>query len=335
MKAIVVPAVLAASFLLSAAAHAQGRDLPVPAEFPPASFTGAQYVDSTGCAFIRAGFDGSVNWVPRVDRNRRPVCGLTPSLRGGGQQMAAAPEPAPAPAAQPATPRRAEVQQPRRTTRQVQVQPAPAPEIVIAPAPQETRRVVSGPATHCPNYDAVGQQWTRATPPSRVRCGPQRIHPVDGQQTWGPGGRVWQGDAAAVPEGYRPAWRDDRLNPNRGRGTAAGDAQMRTVLTETVPMQEAAPAPAAATLSTRNATVRPATGAERFVQVGSFAVAGNAHATATRFQAMGLPVRMVNTRRGGQSLSVVQIGPVAGDAEVARALSAARGAGFGDAFVLR
>ena len=69
--------------LLTAACSTATRDLQgetLPAEFPPTTFREAQYVDSRGCAFIRAGFDGNVTWVPRVSRDRRPVCGLQPSL---------------------------------------------------------------------------------------------------------------------------------------------------------------------------------------------------------------------------------------------------------------
>lgn len=54
-----------------------------PAEFPPASFKGNQFVDSRGCIYIRAGIDGNVTWVPRVSRNRKQVCGYKPTVVAG------------------------------------------------------------------------------------------------------------------------------------------------------------------------------------------------------------------------------------------------------------
>lgn len=102
-KRIASLAILAATCAFTfgeVAAQSLARDTG-PAEQPPASFTGNQYVDSRGCVYIRAGVDGNTNWVPRVSRNRQLVCGLTPSL--GGTATAAAPAPAPrsAPAAAP------------------------------------------------------------------------------------------------------------------------------------------------------------------------------------------------------------------------------------------
>jgi len=342
-------------------ADAQGaRDPYVPAEMPPASFSGEQYVDSTGCAFIRAGFSGQTNWVPRFDRERNPVCGLTPSV-GGEPAVAAAPEPAPTPPPAPAPERVAVPPAPAQTVPRVAAAriapraapPAHAPQAVRPAAPAY---VVSGPLTYCPNYDAIGQQHTRVDGREALRCGPQAVHPSDGLRTSGDG--VWQphGGARAIPEGYRLAWDDDRLNPNRGRGTVSGQAQMHRIWTNTVPMQLidpqgpstvpyglAIPAPKAH-VSTRGAAVRqtppvaappaaaPAATGHRFVQVGSFGVPENARGTVQRFQAMGWPVRTAQLRSGGRVLDVVMIGPFSTQDDLAAALRAARQAGFGDAF---
>lgn len=74
------------------------RDAGPPAEFPPASYKGKQYVDSRGCMYIRAGIDGNVTWVPRVNRQRQLICGQRPSL-SPSQLAGAAPRPQTAPEA--------------------------------------------------------------------------------------------------------------------------------------------------------------------------------------------------------------------------------------------
>lgn len=52
----------------------------LPAETPPADFAETHYVDSRGCAFVRAAFNGQTTWLPQLDSDREPLCGLAPSL---------------------------------------------------------------------------------------------------------------------------------------------------------------------------------------------------------------------------------------------------------------
>lgn len=85
MRPIFVAGVLA--LVVSGSSLATAQSLATPTEFPPTSYTGSQYVDSSGCAFIRAGQGALVNWVPRVTRNREQLCGFVPTFE------AAAPEP--------------------------------------------------------------------------------------------------------------------------------------------------------------------------------------------------------------------------------------------------
>ena len=142
-----------------------------------------------------------------------------------------------------------------------------------------------------------------------------------------------------MPEGYRAAWDDDRLNPNRGPRTAAGDAQMAAVWDDSVPMQRVAPGAAASTttVSTMSAPRRNAeVGTDaRFIQAASFADPANAQRTAQRIARQGLPVRMVKVTRGGQALRLVQAGPFADGAALTHALGKVRGLGFADAYAVK
>lgn len=50
-------------------------DVPQPAELPPRDFTGAQYIDSAGCVFLR---DGRA-WVAALTEDGAQICGFPPS----------------------------------------------------------------------------------------------------------------------------------------------------------------------------------------------------------------------------------------------------------------
>lgn len=175
--------IIASSLALTAYSSLQAQSLRTagpPAEFPPASFKGKQYVDSRGCVYIRAGVDGNVTWVPRVTRSRKIVCGYKPSLPPGSGTTPSAPRqtagveqitlpPADRPkstdatAARPApsstqtaaaAPRRAATPKPSRTTTPARptaqapaaVAPAPAPVRVPAPAISAAQSTVRPPS---------------------------------------------------------------------------------------------------------------------------------------------------------------------------------------------
>jgi len=113
--------------------------LPVPAEFPPESYSGRQYVDSKGCVFLRAGVSGNTTWIPRVTRQRKMICGAKPSL--------AQTRTAQAPAAAPAKTRTA-AKAPAKAVPQAKSRPQPQKVRQVArPAPP---KVVRAPAVAAP-----------------------------------------------------------------------------------------------------------------------------------------------------------------------------------------
>lgn len=357
-KRAVVTAVILASAGFAAAPAMARTDTSIPAEFPPSSFNGRQYVDSRGCVYIRASTGGLVNWIPRVSRSRQHICNAKPTfaqtqsadlpvipdpdpvpavVAAKPAAPKAAPKPAPTVAAQPVrtaratvaapqvkAPPKAEViapatttaattqRQPRftlsslfkpRTSSTVQAAPQPPADTVVkssTPAPvaaPSPRRVAQPVSPACPGGSAVSQRYLGTG--SGVRCGPQQQSPVGYATTRAP--TVPLGTFAApmatiasapsatgvqvtpqsispvpqsrtqaatasdyvavaagsqrvvprhvyekqqrsallvgIPEGYRPLWEDDRLNPKRAHQTMAGKASMDLIWTETVPRQ--------------------------------------------------------------------------------------------------
>lgn len=299
-----------------------------PAELPPSGFKGRQYVDSSGCVYVRAGFDNNVTWVPRVSKTRKLICGFKPSFSGGGKVAAAQSVAKPKAVAQPKT-----VLQPKTVAAPKPVQP----RIIKAPAQPKViyRTVAKSPVMQQkPTKTAAspGSPWvlfprkTRkiVAPPLAVAIAAPapKVAPV----------------SVRVPKGYSAAWSDDRLNPKRGRGTAQGAAQMAQVWTNEVPRKlvTATTKKRARTVRVSSKSVVPArqiAASHRYVQVGVFGQPQNVKNSVIKLRRLKLPVRMGTLTRRGKTFKIVLAGPFASQRELDYALDATRQAGFTDSIL--
>lgn len=201
-----------------------------PAEYPPANYRDRQYVDSKGCVFIKAGLDGNVTWVPRVNRARQQLCDATPSNVAGASRVdpnAVAPdvitlgpeflpsaegEPveAAAPLPAPVKPQRTPASTSMAASEAALVPVRPSP---IAPQPQRARPVAAPVAAPqelvtASEICAAGGcgQGLALTPNTRIL--PAHLYQE----------RLQSADLR-VPAGYKPAWEDGRLDQHRAEQT--------------------------------------------------------------------------------------------------------------------
>lgn len=251
---IVALVIIAASVGLTvgqSALHAQTlKSAGPPAEYPPASYQARQYVDSRGCVYIRAGIDGNVNWVPRVTRSRKQICGYKPTTVAGStarplrsaapEQITLSVDPATqTPPSNATVPSVVNAPVPTATTRVRNAVPrvaTAAPVVVTTAKPRRSAAAVnvtpSTPArrnstTVQPVRQSNGVPSTQIMPPRYASAGQRQVQPARGSyrsSVLTPNSRivpahVYQqrrlSQGLTPPPGYRVAWDDGRLNIHR------------------------------------------------------------------------------------------------------------------------
>ncbi len=345
-----------------------------PREQPPADYSANQYVDSAGCVFMRAGVGAAVTWVPRVNRERRLVCGYPPSLPGGATTAVAAEPPRPSAEASPADAAPPDAAPPDAAppdaappavpAAAVAVVPVPSPPAATAPATAPAAIPAATPAPSSPaaviTAAAAPAAPARVQRPARlVTQGPiagaatvcpdprpvaQRFLLSDGRRVTRCGGPVE--DAVGYLNGLGAPGLSVAPGPASAtearRALALDRGAYRVVWAKgDLARRQTVPTPAARTsagASSAAAATPPASsmaGRPYYVQVGAFAVAANADRSVARLKALGLPVAVARERKGSQPLRTVLAGPFGAADAAAEARARLRAAGYPEAILRR
>lgn len=327
---MLVRVIVLAGFVLGAGIGLALAQSDGPVELPPEDYQGQSYVDSQGCIFLKAGYGGKANWVPRVGEDRKPVCGQTPTQALAKVTSAAGDASAGLANSSPVRKTRSAAPASRAT---VQRPPVTIGCPVSVPVARRYATTDGGSVVLCTarNGSLTGARSPLYPPGSGVGAALSSARPAGVSIPLGnPKGAATQSATAFTPpKGYEVAWKDGRLNPLRGVGTAAGQAAQDRVWTRDVPA--VAVVSKARTKPDVQTSISASNGsAAIYIQVGAFGEPSNAVGAAARLAALGLPVTKA---KGGKALQLVYAGPFVSAADAAAALQTLRGGGFSDAFI--
>lgn len=314
-------------------------DMKGPAEQPPASFKGQQYVDTKGCVFLRGGFGDKVTWVPRITKDRKQMCGYPPS----GQRVAVAEEAGFVPTAAIAPPVVAPVEAKADVVAAPVTMPPAAPvaasepKVKVAPKapapakPPAPAKAAAAPAVAQPKMRVVCPPHAPLVKSFPIQGGGSQIMCTHEGQSLGQASPPFAPTQGNAPQGFETAWKDGRLNPLRGERSAEGRAQMEQLWTNQLPAQLRQGAQLAPQLVSPQQMPVASAPSGSLVQIGAFAVSANAEKVAARLAALGYPVSR-GTAQGGR-LQVIYAGPFTTGAKAHEAWTHLRSSGFKDAIL--
>ncbi len=302
-----------------------GQVMAAPEPPPPGDYPGEQYIDRTGCVFIRTGSD----WLPRLDKQGAPVCGFPPS-----QPAEAAEAPAAVPSPEevltavlaeglrsgdlltdaPATPLRDAAPDPA----QAELDQALARQVEL------DARLRSAMAGRAPDGLCARLGYTPAEGPAPI---------IGGDVTQGlcPGMTAPDLAPAVTAVSVQPAVAPvpaPAERPAKAPRQAAAPAPVRSPRAE--PAKPASvvarrPAPAQAVAP---ATVEMIPANARYVQIGTYADEANALAALRRLSGMGYRTAQRHERSGDKAAKAILAGPFADRQALVAALTRIRANGY-------
>ncbi|WP_165455667.1 SPOR domain-containing protein [Paracoccus subflavus] len=316
-----------------------GRILAAPEPPPPGDYPGAQYIDRTGCVFLREGTE----WMPRLDGQGQPVCGFPPS-KPAEPDLAAAPPPSVEEVltdalAEGLKPGDLLTDKPAEPLREVAPDPAQAAlvETLAREAALDRRlRDITAPSAPVGLCARLGYRPATAAdqqPGNDVTQGlcPGMVadpKPVLAQSTVQPAAdadRAPQPDTAPVPQDATPPKSAVQPAPTRSAKPQAPAVPSRP---SSVVARRDAPGRTGPNRTASPGAVEMIPAHARYVQIGVYADEGNALAALRGLSVMGYRTAQRSERIGDGIAKAILAGPFTDRQALVRALTLLRSSGY-------
>ncbi|WP_207099558.1 SPOR domain-containing protein [Paracoccus shandongensis] len=301
-----------------------GRVLAAPEPPPPGDYPGAQYIDRTGCVFVRDGAD----WKPRLDKQGAPICGFPPSQPA---ETAGAP-------ADPPSPEEVLTAILAEGLRSGDLLANPAAPPLADAAPDPGQAQLDTTLAQQVDLDARLRSAMTGRAPDGL-CARLGYRPAEGA-TPILGGDVTQGlcPGMTAPD-LEPAITTASVQPKVAPVPAPAERPAklsRKVAAPAAKSQGDAPAKPSRAVARRPEPVRPAVPAgvemipahARYVQIGTYADEANAVSALRRLSGMGYRTAQRHERSGDKAVKAVLAGPFADRQALVAALTRLRANGY-------